>query len=541
MKVDRHVQVSGLSPLEGRANYMIGKDPATWVRGVPTFGQVEYTRIYPGVNVVFYGNGGELEHDFRVAAGADPNRIVFRVRSGDGLRINDAGDLEFATSGGKLILRRPVAYQTIGGRRQEIEAGFKLTADGTVGFSLGKYDRGRELVIDPVLSFATYLDTLADTVFGVAADAAGNTYITGITDWPTFPTTAGVFERTCCSAGGYYVFVTKLNPTGTAEVYSTLLGGSNDGGQNTPAGLAVDSKGNAIVTGMTMAHDFPIKNPVIAPDNSAGPIFAAFVTSLSADGSELNFSDAMGNYASASAVAVDAQDNVYITGNGGLFELPFTAGALYDSNAQAAGTGTFVSKFTPTGSLAYSALVGDAAPQGPGAGAGGTTAIVVDAQGSAYITGAAGTLYPTTAGSYAPQLPNSPYRGVFVSKLHPDGSKLDYSTFVGLGDAYAIGLDQDNDVWFAGDADSNIYPVTSNAYSNKFSSEFLSELSPDGSQLLYSTYFPATIRAVQVDAKNNLWISGGAGNLGIPLVDAVFSTIAQVAGTTFGGGVGEAS
>ena len=266
---------------------------------------------------------------------------------------------------------------------------------------------------------------------------------------------------------------------------------------------------------------FLLRTPVGTVSHNNGDNYG-FISSLSADGSALNYSSILGGGSTYSnAITVDSTGNAYITGitNSPLF--PVTAGALQGVSANYPVTAVFVSKFTPVGSLGYSALVGDSDPQNGGGGLIGSEAIAVDSNGSAYITGGGGAIYPTTAGSYLPQLPSTAFRGVFVSKLHPDGSKLDYSTFLGLGGGLSVALDASNNAWVSGQADTSIFPTMPGAYSTSSSTNFFARLSADGSTLQYSSFFPSAITQLALDANKNVWLSGHTSSPAFPLVNPI--------------------
>src|SRR6266702_4603356 len=212
---------------------------------------------------------------------------------------------------------------------------------------------------------------------------------------------------------------------------------------------------------------------------------------------------------------------------------PTTPGALNSGTPQYPASIAFVSKFTPAGSLAYSALIGNVEPQNGWGGLIGVAAIAVDPQGSAYITGGAGTLWPTTAKAYATQIPgSSPFRGVFVTKLSPDASSLSYSTFLGTGGGTGIVLDSNLDAIVSGGADTPTFPVMSNAYlpTMKDCCAFLSKVSPDGSQLLYSTFLGSSsgsgslsAAGIGLDPSGNIWLSGSTTDSRLPMLNPLQS------------------
>jgi hypothetical protein len=248
--------IEGLDELPGKVNYFIGNDPEKWRRDVSTYLKVYYKDVYPGIDIVYYGNQEELEYDFVVAPGANPKVIKFRVEGSERIRLDESGDLILSLKHGDVRLNKPFIYQTTAdGKRQEVK-GTYVVKGTEVSFKVSGFDASKPLVIDPVLTYSTFLGSGGnEAAFGIAVDSSGNAYVTGTTDIATFPTTAGAFKTTNSSGG---VFVSKLNAAGTALVYSTYIGGSGFGTQGTA--IAVDASGNAHVTGTTNATDFPVVN-----------------------------------------------------------------------------------------------------------------------------------------------------------------------------------------------------------------------------------------------------------------------------------------
>lgn len=513
----RQAAIAGEEPTGGKTSYLIGRDTTRWVRNVPHYGAVRYGGVYPGVDVRFYGHGSALEHDFEVRAGADPGEIGLRIEGAEKIAISEAGDLTLSLPEGQIALRKPEAYQTIGGRRRPVEARFVRARDGTVRFAVGQYDRGHALVIDPVLVCATYLAALPSVPVAVATDAAGNTYAAGWTEIFPFPTTAGSFMPNCSDCSEM-VYVTKLNAGGTAEVFSTLLGG-NEMSQATS--IAVDPSGNVVVGGLTYAWDFPTKNPVVAPPPPSPLPSLEFVTSLTPDGSALNDSTVVDGQGTIS-VATDAEGNVYFAGSADE-KYPVTAGAV-----NTPGANEFATKITATGQLVWSAMLGQVEPTDDD-----EQAIAVDGQGSLYLLGDA-LSWPTTAGAYLTQQPadDSIPSGdtAFVSKLSPDGTRFVYSTWIAAAQhVVGLALDSADDVWFAVDGAAD-YPVTANAFNSYMpnGAYAYSELSADGSQLLYSSFFaegvpdsPSAITGIGVDPSNDIWLVGTTDDPGFPLKNPV--------------------
>ena len=501
-------------PLAGRTNYLLGSDAAKWVRGVPTFSRIHYTAVYPGVDLVFYGNDSRLEHDFRVAPGADASRIAFHLDGADSLTTTPAGDLHVSVGGDLFILHRPSAYQQTALGQTSVPTSFTVAHDGTITFNLGAYDPTRELVIDPALTYATYLDKLSLGVAGIATDSTGATYITGYTFLSTYGTTPGTYQTTCpaCANNKPAAFITKLDPTGTRVVYSTFLGGSD---YTQPLAITVGASGSAIIGGYTMATDFPLKNPLPTGTLEINGSFG-FISSLSPDGSTLNFSTLFNGDSIVNAITAGPSGNVFLTGATDSSTFPVTPGALHAATPQYPDNIAFVTQLTPAGSLVFSALLGDVEPQNGGGGLIGVQGIAVDAQGEAYITGAAGTLWPTTPGAYQTAIPGTnPYDAPFVTKLSADGSHILFSTFLGIGLGQAIALDANNNI--------NLLSSTSESLATYTS--YLSQLSPDGSQLLHSTTLGSASGEgssmpsnLAIDPTGNLWISGSTTDPSYPLM-----------------------
>ncbi|HEX2191574.1 MAG TPA: SBBP repeat-containing protein, partial [Acidimicrobiales bacterium] len=250
---DPGAEAVGLEPLEGKVNYIRGRDPAAWHTDVPTYGKVAQRGVYPGVDLVYYGTGGELEYDVVVAPGADASAVRLGVEGGDSLEVDERGNLVVDTAAGPLLQRRPVAYQQIVDERRPVTAEYVIAGPAEVAVRLGPYDRSVPLVIDPVLAYSTYLGGRSDDLgTAVAVDANGAAFVTGITASADFPTTPGAFDTT--HNGGNDAFVAKLDPAGTSLVYSTYLGGT---GHDSGRDIALDASGGAHVTGDTGSADFP--------------------------------------------------------------------------------------------------------------------------------------------------------------------------------------------------------------------------------------------------------------------------------------------
>src|SRR5580692_1612502 len=290
-------RVGGAKELPGKVNYFIGNDPASWRTNVPTYAKVKFEGVYPGIDLVYYGNQGQLEYDFVVAHGVDPNQIRLKFEGAGKLRLDEKGDLLLGSAGEEVRFEKPVVYQEVAGRQQAVEGGYMLASGNRIGFQLGEYDHSQPLVIDPVLSYSTYLGGGGfDSGKGIAVDASGNAYVTGLTTSTNFPS-ANPIQSTL--GGAENAFVTKINPTGSALVYSTYLGGNNvDYG----SGIAVDAAGNAYVTGGTTSTNFPTANALQA---TLGGSANAFVSEINASGSALVYSTYLGGSGGDEGMGID--------------------------------------------------------------------------------------------------------------------------------------------------------------------------------------------------------------------------------------------
>ena len=449
--------VAGLERQPGIGAYFLGNDPAQWRPEVPHYARVEYKSVYPGVDLVYYGDHRQVEYDFVVAPGADPGRIQLAYQ-GAALRVDASGDLVLATPLGDLKQLKPRVWQQLGSQRVEVAASYRLVGR-SVGVEVASYDRRRPLVIDPVLSYSTYLGAL-DWAHGVAVDSSGAAYVAGYTDSAYFPIVNGYQT---IKGTGEDVFVTKLNPySGNGAVtlaYSTYLGGGND---DEALGIAVDSAGAAYVAGWTLSTDFPTANAYQTSLTGGEGAFAAKLGAYSGTGAvTLAYSTYLGGASGdveALAIAVEATGEAYVAGVTGSLTLP-TLNA-YQTKA-GGGLDAWVAKlnsFSGTGTvgLAYSTYLG-------GSGDDYATAIAVDSAGAAYVTGWTLSANFPTANPYQAKLLGN--EDAFVAKLNANGGgavTLAYSTYLGgSGDdeAFAIAVDPAGAAYVAGETGSTDFPT----------------------------------------------------------------------------------
>ncbi len=301
-------QLEGADALPGKSNYLIGNDPAKWRQNVANYEKVRYRSVYPGIDLVYYGNQQQLEYDFVVAPGADPNTIKLDFDGVEQLRVDDRGDLVLKTGGAEVRQTKPVTYQEVNGRRQEIASQYLLAQNGEVSFTIGQFDRSLPLVIDPVLSYATFLGgNDNEESEGIAVDAAGNAYVSGYTYSVDFPTKNPMQGG---RSGSQDAFVVKLNPNGSDLVFSTFLGGNSiESGTD----IALAEAGNIYVAGLTGSDNFPTVNPL---QPARAGLADVFVAKLNGNGSALIFSTYLGGGGIDKNVSLklDSEGDILITG-----------------------------------------------------------------------------------------------------------------------------------------------------------------------------------------------------------------------------------
>ncbi len=545
----------GLARQPGVVSYFIGNDPKNWRSGIPTYGKVEYPRIYPGVDLVFYGNQRQLEYDFVVAPGADPTPIAWRIEGATAI-LDPQGNLVLDAPHGPATFKKPVLYQIDGDKKTSVEGSFEV-AGNQIRFRLGSYDHSRALVIDPVLSYVTYLaGSSADyigqytaplvnsTSQGLAIDAAGSVYVTGRTTSADFPT-KNPYQGARNKGSNSSVFVTKFSPDGSSLVYSTILTGI---GVDYADAIAVDSSGSAYVTGNTNSNDFPITSGAYqtlcspSPSNPPGTVTkascntnnSAFVTKLNPAGTGLVYSTFLGGYGGSegTAIAVDSAGRAYVAGNENApcnlsytFPacFPTTAGAAIATSAAKNGQWAFAAVFDPTGAnLLYSTLFGDLnglkSSLTVSFGTVLATGTTVDSNGYFYVIGdtKAGKL-PTTPGAFQPTSAPLDYSGSnvtayrgFIAKYSPvasaSGATLAACTYLGgkTGNTSdylnGIAIDSSGNIYVVGYTNSSDFPVTSGAFSTSCGlggtcdAGHLTKLNSSLSSVVWSTYLGGSLQ-----------------------------------------------
>ena len=471
--------------IEGVSNYYLGSRVIT---GVLHYSRVRVSRIRDGIDLVYHGSAREVEYDFVIHPGADPDGIRLQFDGAARTSLAGNGDLVLKLANGELRQKKPKVWQEDATGRHEINCRYVLGRRGEVRLNLGSYSHAEELVIDPVLSYSTFLGgTNNDWPTGIAADASGYAYVTGYTNSIDFPVTSGALH------GHDYLndaFVTKLNPSGTALVYSTFIGGSGNDRSNA---IAINA-GSAYITGNSSSGDFP----VTVGNNGIG----AFVVKLDSNG-VLAYSNVLSDV-SGTAIAVDSIGAAYMAGSAiagaqvtGVSAQPRSGGGL----------DAFVVKLGAAGQLIYATFLG-------GSGNDAANAIAVDASGDAFVAGYTQSAnFPFTAGAYSTSLRGQ--QNAFVAKLNPSGGAVLFVTYLGgsASDvANGVALDSGGNSYVVGSASSNDFPTTQNAFTTTkttppyyVQSAFVSKINATGTSLVYSTYIAGnrTDQASSVAVDNN--------------------------------------
>jgi hypothetical protein len=575
LNANKNATAESLEKLPGVSNYYVGNDKAQSFEGIANYAKVKFNSIYPGIDLVYYGNHGVLEHDFIVSPKATPDTIRFAIEGTKKISLDPKGNLLI----GPVQLSKPVIYQMRGNTRVDIAGSYELKGKNTVGFKVASYDKTRPLIIDPQLIYSTFLgDSGRDSGNGIAVDSLGNAYIAGTTD-------------SLISPGLPTAVVTKLNPTGGAELYRTIIGGSD---VDIGIGVAVDGLGAAYVCGFTFSGDFfttfgSFQPALSGPDdgfvaklNSAGTIvystllggsdfeivpdiavepntgstfvvgFTAsndfpttasafqttkpssdgipttFVTKLNPTGSGLIYSTYLGGSQLTQGISIATNGlagNAFVTGVTDSADFPTTSN-VFQSNLAGSGD-VFLTKLNHDGSgLVYSTYFGGSSfDVGQG--------IAVDAGGNAYVTGITGSIdLPTSPGAFQTVGPTLGVQAGFVAKFNANATALAYSTYLhgsSADEAANIAVSTSGEAFITGNTTSSDFPVTAEAFQTTYAGNtdaFLTRLNSTGTQIVYSTFFGGTGEDrgfdVAVDGAGNAYITGATDSTDFPVTKTIF-------------------
>jgi hypothetical protein len=530
------------------SNYVIGNDPKKWRIGVPRYSTVRVSNLYDGIDLVYYGKSGELEHDLVIAPGKNPESIKMSFSDNAKLQIDGNGDLIARLKDGELRLRKPKIYQENGAAIEPVDGGYSLRDSNLVEFTVGEYDRRRALVIDPVLVFSTYLGGSEDDgIESVAVDSSGNIYVVGGTASANFslqnpfqptgnPNVCGTSPNTSpCGIG----FISKFNPSGSALIYSTYFGGT--GSEEQARSVVVDANENVYVAGTTTSSDFPATPGAFSTTFVAGQCAGftcreAYVAKFDSSGAALDYATYLGGVGDnvveePRSLAVDSSGRAFITGTTTSTSFPTTAD-VFQPNCklmQSMQCGTaFVSVLNSSGSaLVYSTYLG-------GTGGESGNAIAVDGAGNAIVTGVTvSTDFPLKT-----PLQTQPSQG-FLTKLTPDGSALVFSSYLGGSNQVntsSIALDANENIYLGGWTTGTDYPTTPGAYLTAIPSTlsgvfgFVTKVDSAGGALTYSSYLigaasgtneSSLVEDVAIDSLGQAYVTGYTTQAGWPQVNPI--------------------
>jgi hypothetical protein len=516
---DPGAEPSGSGLLSGRSNYILGNDPAKWRTHVSQFNRVQVPGVYPGIDLVYYGNGEQLEHDYLVAPNADPDQIRMLFRGATPHLDAETGELVLQQPEGSeaaIRLEKPVAYQVSeDGTRRVVAANYRLHADGQAQFTLGNYDHARPLVIDPVILYGTYFggnrdDSIVDLKLG--SDGSIFLLITGdSTDLKTVGAPAKICNGTCgpTNPGNGNVkpdiYVAKLDSTGQTLLFATYLGGSDD---DEALSLALDTDGSVYVAGFSHSQDFPVINGYPGGTPAVGGNPAGTLSKLSADGSTLLYSTFIG-FGQPEIDSITQVGNgtapVMVTANNGIVYLIGIAtvdqtGAdfIWKTNPFFTTGNDFLAKFdttkSGTASIIYATQVGDSIG---GLYSAQLSSLALDSKGDVWLYGqTSNTAFPaTTAGALQPQCKSTPCSASFLMEIDPSGTSVPYATYLGGSTANGtvtprdIVIDTSDNIYISGSTSQTDFPIVNGAITSISNGiGYASKLSPDGKTLLYSTF-----------------------------------------------------
>ena len=550
---NRHARIRGVDELPGKSNYLIGRVPAGWRTNVSSYGRVRYEDIYPGIDLLYYGDGGRLEYDLVLAPGARPDVIRLKLDGAERVSLDRDGDLIVSVRDAQLRLLKPLVYQNVAGARKRVDARYAIAPNGEVRFSVGAYDRSQPLVVDPQLTYSSYLGgSASDSGWRVAVDAAGLAYLTGWSRSADFPLASPLQGAKAAPMAAVVIKINPELPGASSLIYSTYLGGT---GNTVGRDIAVNGSGRIFVGGDTSAPDFPVTAgayQTACKVSGAQCSSDVFATMLDPTGTSVLYSTYLGGAGSeyGFGLTIDGSDHIFLTGPTGSADFPTTAGAFQRSFSGGGGEfgDAFVAELNPAGGgtndLLYSTYLG-------GGGSETSWTIAVDGSQDIYVAGnTASTNFPTTGNAYSRTYSgtgtNDQLGDAFVAKLRPVGggqADLLYSTYLGGSAedrAESIVLDASNTVYVTGFTTSSNFPVTTNAYQTIFgggtclggpcADAFVARLDPSSAgtaSLWYSTFFGGSsfdlAHAIALDSAGFVYVAGETESTDLPLRNPIQS------------------
>lgn len=499
----------GIERTGGYSNYLIGNRPDAWRTRVPHFARVRYRGVYPGVDLVFYGNQNQLEYDFVVQPGADASKIGLQFKGALGYNLNAKGDLVLDLGSGHIVQPKPNAYQTIRGKRWAVTVSYLLSkTQGLVKFRLGNYDPASPLTIDPVLLYGTFVGGAGtDFASAVAADSSGNAYLAGSTN--------SLFIRGSSQQqnlrGPSDCFVTKVNPAGTLILYTTYIGGS---GNDTCSSVTVDGQGNVYTAGTTTSTDFPVSASVVQTKYAGGD-FDGFAVKLDPTGTRAVYSTYIGGsgFDAVSAMAIDSSGNAYVAGRTSSTNLIGITSEKAIQSRNGGGQDGFLVKLNTTATgVVYGTYLG-------GGGEDAINGLAVNSSGEAHVTGdTSSTTFPGVGNGSIQRFRRGAKRDAFVAKIAASGSSILYSTYLGGSSdqsASAISLDSAGTAYVTGFTTSVDFPIKGTPFQTENrggTDAFVAAISSGGTGLLFSTYLGGSGtdygQSILVDRFGNIYVGG---------------------------------
>jgi Big-like domain-containing protein/IPT/TIG domain-containing protein len=573
--------MTGLEAQPGHSNYFIGSDPKQWRTNVPQYGKVQMAQVYPGIDLVFYGNQQQLEYDFVVAPGAQPDAIRLDVDGATRVAAAADGAVEIGSTVGDVHLLRPIAYQMVGGERKPVTSSFRVS-NGEVTFALGAYDRNAPLVIDPILSYSDAISPGFGEIAGIAVDASGDAYVAGDNCGPNFPVTPGPFTNESNPFGTFCekVVVIEFNPTASTLIFSDSLGGSLS---NAGTRLALDSKNNVFVTGLTQSTDFPTTAGVVVPNSDFkggecavlgyfpdAPCADAFALELSNSGSVLTYSTLLGGSQVTIGlnIKVDSNDQAYVSGVTNSSDFAPTPNGLQTTFTGGDNCIVIGTQLTRPCFQAFLVVLNSGATQAKystyfgGSGDFYAGGMVIDASGNVYLAGGGETTGFTVTKTVPPSSGSASIYVGYAAKINtlatPPSSGLVYSVaFEGSQDQGATGIDIDTqgDAYIVGSTNSPNFPTVNALFPdymasttesgvcttqeqlsallpNNCGNAFVAEIDKLGQNVLFSTFLggtgPDVATAVAFDSiSDSIWVVGSTGSQNFPTTTNAYYTLSS--------------